>query len=331
MKTLKKQAPIDAWVDNTLAANGRLENRRVIATVESVCNLRCEHCYWSHNIGKARKINWDEPVKTLKSLSVPLFFAGRILNETSARFLRTVIEQNATPELGIVDNGLTILDYPEFFPRYSSINISIDGWKQDHDKQRGRSGLFDIALETLLELHRLGLDPVVSSAISPITVGNWQKFEEILTEHNIPMSATLVWDLPETAKRGTAVFASESKIREAFELLVTGMPKLINLYSLDHVRILSEQLAQFSWKQGEGGDCLTTTLHNGTIILYRPVSVVSVVELDLEWDGVFYTPPTYGLKHNSNAVPQGFFAKVQEQRNAEFELWSHIAPNIKPN
>lgn len=321
---------INQWLSGTLADTKRLQTIRVIATTEPKCNLTCEHCYWPHDLVRVGEQDWTKQIAFLKEFNVPLFFAGRILNERGAKFLRNVFREEASPYVGIIDNGLTILDYPEFFPRYSSVNISIDGWKEEHDKQRNRAGLFDLAWGTVLAMKDQGIDPIISAAISPITMGNWERFEEVLMEHNVSLSSTPVWNLPETMKRGTAVFSSRELLREAFLKLIQGMPKLVNLYSLDYVEILKDILADYDWSVDEEvGDCLKATLPSRTILVYRPVSLVSVCELSLHWDGIYYVPPTYGKEWAKDDVDELFFERVRAQNEKELSVWSEITTLVK--
>lgn len=320
---------IERWSHGNLV-KGHLETIRVLVTTEARCNLACQHCYWSHNIIPNNNNDWRRQVAQIKKMDTPVFFVGRILNKRGATFLRELLAQQATEWLGVVDNGLTILDYPEFFAHWKSVNISIDGWRDQHDLQRGCGGLFEKAWNSVMELRENGVDPIISSALSPITTGNWEKFEEHLVKYNVPMSSTLVWDLPEPSKRGRAVFSSDTFLREAFLKLVNGMPKLINIYSIEQVRVLKDILAQYRWSMDdEGGDCLKAVLPSGTIIVYRPISLVSVAEVSLHWDGVFYTPPTYGLEKPIELVDGPFFRRINQLNFEELLVWSEITHLLK--
>lgn len=316
---------IEAWRNNRLHEIEESSIIRVIATIESACNLSCEHCYWPHDIAREQSPDWSRSISYIKSKRLPVFFAGRILNQRGATFLREMINNDATDYLGIVDNGLTITNYPEFFKHWKSVNISIDGWREGHDRQRNSEGLFDKAWKTVMDLKESGLDPVISSAISPLTMHDWEKFEELLSLNDVPMSSTIVWNLPEAIKRNHAVFGSDEKIREAFTMLVCGIPKLINIYSIDYIRILADLLGKYTWCfDEECGDCIKTTLSSGTVIIYRPVSLVSVAELSLHWDGELYTPPTYGQKVLHDQVGQVFRESVRKLNEEEISVWSGI-------
>jgi hypothetical protein len=269
--------------------------------------------------------DWSMAVEELASHHIPLFFAGRILTDNGANFLKLCIERNACSEIGIVDNGFTILSHPELLPHYKTINISIDGFKEDHDKQRGKAGAFDRAWGTISELKKQGFDPVVSSAISPLTVDRWYMFEDLLSENDVPLSSTIVWALPNPLERGKAIFADEGGMIKAFNTLLNGVPKLINIYSFEQVKTLWPILRTLEWKlDTEVGDCLSAEIGNGTTVIYRPTSSTSVSERSLEWDGVFYTPFTYGRKMPVSEINQEYTDWVKERNLIELGLWSSI-------
>lgn len=317
---MEPQKLITKWRQGTLDAHQPL---RVVATIEARCNLACQHCYWAHDLNFQSAKDWAAAVARVKELGVPLVYAGRILGQAGAAFLRECVRQGV--EFSIVDNGYTVLTQPDLLPLYRGIEISIDGWREAHDAQRNRVGAFDKAWSTVLELKRWGLDPVVDAAFSPLSFEGWEKFEALLAEHDVPLSCTLVWALPETAKRGTAVFREDETVRCAFEKLLGGIPKLINLYAPEHIRPLRDILRRFEWREDESdGDCLVAKLTNGTEIAYRPPSVAALSELVLHWDGKFYTPPTYGAKMPLEQVGPEYVESMRKIAAAELADWNAV-------
>ncbi len=315
-------ALIELWQQGKLTA---LQTIRVIATLEAQCNLACAHCYWSHDIEGGPVADWGRALEKLVHMRVPIFFAGRILTPRAARFLHEYRRQFPAGEINIVDNGSTILTQPELIQHYETINISIDGWREDHDVQRGKVGSFDTAWNAILELKRQGKDPIISAAISPLTTGRWKRLEQHAAEHDVPISSTLVWDLPETARRGTAVFESDTELCRAFEMLILGVPKLVNVYSLKQVELLWPILSSLTWKKdAQVGDCLVAELGNGTQVVYRPASLSMVAEQSLEWTGHFYTPFTYGFKMRVDALDHDYFERVRTMNATERARWSPL-------
>lgn len=307
---------IRRWLRNELV---EITPVRIVATIEARCNLKCLHCYWSHNMGFKSVNDWGSAVAKIKQTGAPLLYAGRMLTKAGGAFLRECVNQGVS--FSIIDNGYTILNEPDFLPLYTDINISIDGWRDAHDVQRGKVGAFDRAWATILELKRRGLDPTVATAFSSLSFEGWDRFEDLLAMHDVPLSSTLVWSLPETTKR-TANLEDEEMVLKAFEKLIGGIPKLISLYAPEHVKMLWPILKELHWEEDQAdGDCLIAELKNGTSILYRPPSLVSVGEVVLHWDGEFYTPPTYGEKVLLDEVDTPYFERIRRLNQEELIQW----------
>lgn len=232
--------------------------------------------------------NWSSALDAIVGWGSSVTYAGRILTALGARFIKEYRKRTGN-QLGIIDNGYTILQHAELLPLYSQIAISIDGEPQDHDIQRGKHGAFNVAWNTVLELKRLGYDSVVASVLSPISLRNWGAFEERVLEHDVPLSTTLVWSLEQTKKRGVACL-SEQEVLRVFEMLLGGITKLVNLYSLDQVRALAPLLRELDWAPAsDDPSMLTAEPAPGVVVTYRPESVLLLSELDLLWDGKIYT------------------------------------------
>ena len=174
-----------------------IEPQIVIANITPRCNLKCSHCYWSHNIKESSIDDWSKSVKEIKKLNCYVVYAGRILSQNGAKFVN-LFHKETSQKLGIIDNGWTILNHPDILPLFDQISISIDGQKKDHDRLRNKNGAWDYSMKTLRKLKSKDYDPVVSSVITPFNLKNWYIFEEILEMEDIPMSSTFVWDLPQT-------------------------------------------------------------------------------------------------------------------------------------
>ena len=313
-----KKTLIAKWRGNEL---DEFDPVRVVATIEARCNLACLHCYWAHDMKFKSADDWTGVVSKIKQMNKPLLYAGRILGKTGAEFLKECVRQKVG--FSIIDNGYTILTQPDFLPLYRDINISLDGWRDAHDVQRGRAGAFDKAWSTVLELKKQGFDPTVSAAFSPLSFEGWERFEELLAKHDVPLSSTLVLSLPETAKRGSAVLQGEEMIQKAFDKLRGGIPKLINLYANEHVAALRPFLKGLEWSEDQfEGDGLVATLGNKTTIIYRPPSIEAVGEAALHWDGKFYAAPVHGPKVPLSKIDSSYLAEVKKANAVELECWN---------
>lgn len=309
---------IESWLEG--AAFRSLRIGTVLATLVSRCNLACRHCYWAHDMRFQSSGDWDQVHELLRGdlRGTSLVYAGRILNPVGVRFLRRYVEETGHRP-AIIDNGWTVTAWPELLSLYEQISISIDGWRDAHDWQRGKEGAFDRSWSAVLSLKERGFDPVISSALSPATLRDWDKFEELCSENDVPMSATLVWDLPET---GSDTILGDEAARRAFDLLVGGVPKLVNLYSQEHVRALGSRLRDLPWRAVE--DRLTAELPNGVVVVYRPPSIVAVTEVDILWDGEVKTSLASGVQIPLGEVGESYFRRVAQLQCGELELWRQI-------
>ena len=312
------EKPASLWLNGeNINSQFKPKPHRFVATIEARCNLACNHCYWAHDINVPSVKDWTTTVARITNYDAPVFYAGRMLTKAGASFLRECVNQNI--DISIVDNGYTILNYSEFLPKYQNIDISIDGDRDAHDIQRGKTGAFSKAWKTVLELKRQGFDPTIAAAFSPLSFNGWERFEQLLAEHDTPLSSTLVWSLPETKKRGTAVIEDKDILR-AFEKLSNGIPKLINVYAREHVMALDPIFKSLKWGFSSKGDGFLANIGD-TIIYYRPTSLSALLEAEVLWDGDIYTP----IYVTRGTLPSGDFsanylAQVQKIRKDELEL-----------
>ncbi len=311
--------PIQFWLKGKLHSPNIT---RVDANPVAECNLKCEHCYWPHELKSPKgEISWETHVNHIAKLGVPVTYAGRTLAKRGEHFIEECFAKDIP--VGIVDNGYTIFRREDFLPKYTYINISLDGAPEAHDRQRGKVGSFDIAWNTILRLKALGYDPIVSSAFSPFSFDGWSEFEARLRDFDVPMSVALVLAFPETAKRGSVIFTDDKSVRKGFDTLLEGIPKLINLYDLEFVRILRDTLKEFSWTPSIAGDSLVAETSNGSRIIYRPDSVTTTSNVELLWDGEFYFVWDKNFLKTKEFSPM-FKEQVNALNKRELELWTPL-------
>jgi len=130
------------------------------------CNLRCSHCFYSRQVsGKSEELCFDEIRKTVDNLS-PLLSVTLTGGEP---FLRTDLSSIAklvfkkTSNIVLYSNGFntdTIVATSERILMDSPdgtifLGISIDGFKEVHDRYRCKEGSYQRAMETLKQLVKL--------------------------------------------------------------------------------------------------------------------------------------------------------------------------------
>ena len=162
-------APIDAWGE-ALRTRDDLDALAVLAEIyrtrrprelevifTGACAFACRHCIYPEDYAKHnRSAESDALSRSLIALGAEwdidtLFYAGRSVTEAGAQLL--VEARKTFPELriGLVDNGISIMPHQERVMEAGLdwIDISLDGEREDHDRQRGRAGSFDEAVEGL--------------------------------------------------------------------------------------------------------------------------------------------------------------------------------------
>ncbi len=342
--TNQQNLHLGLWLDGKLSNAPEIAPVRIVVTADASCNLQCEHCYWEHDIPNGPpKLDWLPAVERINQFhalaerndaTLQVVYAGRILSKRGARFMDSLfsdakIKDPKKPDqsgidLAMIDNGYTIFNRPEFLPWYQYVNISVDGWREGHDRQRRKEGSFDVAWGAILKLKEQGYDPISASALGPLTTPNWEKFEELLLNHDVRSSVTFVWDMAATKKRQVASIGSDKELISIFETLVAGVPKLINLYGLDHVRALMPYLKNLDWSADEySGDGLMAEC-NGSRILYRPVSTGFFREIEVLWDGSFKTIESCG-RASVDSLTEDHLKKVYDLAQEEREVWKDVS------
>lgn len=325
---------INHWLKGTLSSIHSTDTVLIAATPEAKCNLECEHCYWRHDIQQDVEMDWSASVQKIKEMvaaqaqqneTFGMVYAGRILSKRSERFLDALL-QELSPEsfmFGIVDNGYTIFNRPDLLPLYAYMNISVDGWRDAHDVQRRKVGSFDVAWNAILKLKEMGYDPIAASAAGPLSIPDWDKFDNLLAEHDVRSSVALVGNMKATVERQVACIHNDDDLLKYFEKLISGVPRLVNLYDLEHIRALAPVLKSFSWTVDSSGDGLCTETPNSSRVLYRPVSTALFRESELLWDGRVTSTEATGHKTLASIEESQFHAMHQLALH-EREVWDRI-------
>jgi len=144
--------------------------------ITNSCNLRCEHCFYSKQIGsQSSELTTD----FFQKLSLP-DNCKRIIITGGEPFLRddlldviSVFKKKGVSEFNIVTNGILTEKISRFVDFLSeiknikfSILVSLDGPREIHDNIRKYEGAFDKALDTLKILQEKKVNLVVLTTIS---------------------------------------------------------------------------------------------------------------------------------------------------------------------
>jgi MoaA/NifB/PqqE/SkfB family radical SAM enzyme len=131
--------------------------------VTSICNARCAHCFYPINAGK-NELSLEEIERfadTLPPIRLLLISGGEpFLRRDLPEVIRAYVERCDVFNVGIPTNGFAAAEIGSVVERICSISpdlsvgvsVSIDGFREFHDRVRAVPGLYDRALATLESL-----------------------------------------------------------------------------------------------------------------------------------------------------------------------------------
>jgi MoaA/NifB/PqqE/SkfB family radical SAM enzyme len=158
----------------------------LILFINSICNLKCEHCFYWQNLNRRDDLTFAEIVALSRDLdtveNLNLSGGEPFLRKEFAAVVRQFVEHNGTRQVYVPTNGWytaktdatlrEVLADPRLW--YFVCEISLDGTRDYHDRFRGAKGSFDRAMETYDALATLQeSDPRLRiHAISTVTSEN---------------------------------------------------------------------------------------------------------------------------------------------------------------
>lgn len=178
----------------------------LILYTTSKCNLRCDTCFFHDNLNKFNDLSLPEYKKIAQSLgkiSILLLSGGEpFLNKDLVEICSSFIEHSKVNSLIIPTNGTLkndILKKTEVllkkFPKLSlTVNISLDGLADYHNRIRNVERVFEKAIETIKELSRLkriypNLQVVVNSVIQKDNLEELKKLMIFLRQFDLDYHA----------------------------------------------------------------------------------------------------------------------------------------------
>ena len=121
------------------------------------CNLNCPYCY----IGNERKKNelslaeWKNVINQLPFYSIVTLVGGEPLLRKDFIDILEYTSKKVLNKVHVVSNGILINDeIIKAFIKHKLLllSVSLDGYKANHDKNRGKDGIFDIIISNLENL-----------------------------------------------------------------------------------------------------------------------------------------------------------------------------------
>src|SRR5262249_26208930 len=167
----------------------------VILFINSICNMKCEHCFYWQNLNRRDDLTFDEMVGLSKQLgqieNLNLSGGEPFLRKDFAAICRQFIRHNKVKEIYVPSNGYyterTIAQIRETLKekalRLFVIELSLDGMPEFHDTFRVTKNSFAYAMNTYDALAELqGEDPRLQiHAISTATADNMIEIRRLTT------------------------------------------------------------------------------------------------------------------------------------------------------
>jgi MoaA/NifB/PqqE/SkfB family radical SAM enzyme len=165
----------------------------LILFVNSICNLKCEHCFYWDSLNKRDDLTFHEIVALSRDLgpieNLNLSGGEPFLRREFAAIVQQFVDHNGVRQVYVPTNGWytakTIAALREVLadPRlwYFVCELSLDGTRDYHDKFRGAKGSFDRAMDTYDALAELQQEDsrLRIHAISTATAENMDEIQEL--------------------------------------------------------------------------------------------------------------------------------------------------------
>jgi MoaA/NifB/PqqE/SkfB family radical SAM enzyme len=167
----------------------------VILFINSICNMKCEHCFYWQRLNSPDDLTFDEIVDLSKQLghieNLNLSGGEPFLRKEFGAICRQFIQHNGVKEIYVPTNGYfterTIKQLREVLEEESlkifAVELSLDGMPEFHDRFRATKNSFKKAMETYKALEDLRReDPRLQiHAISTATADNMDEIRRLTT------------------------------------------------------------------------------------------------------------------------------------------------------
>ena len=167
----------------------------VILFINSICNMKCEHCFYWQNLNRPDDLSFDELVALSKQLgrieNLNLSGGEPFLRKEFGAICRQFIQHNGVQEVYVPTNGYftdrTIAQIRETLQepalRLFAVELSLDGMAEFHDRFRVSKNSFAKAMETYDALAALQRQDarLQIHAVSTATADNMDEIRRLTT------------------------------------------------------------------------------------------------------------------------------------------------------
>ena len=167
----------------------------LILFINSLCNMRCEHCFYWQQLNQPDDLSFEELVALSEELgpieNLNLSGGEPFLRKEFGAICRQFIQRNGVKEIYVPTNAYfaertidairEVLKEPSL--RLFGVEISLDGMPKFHDEFRKTKNSFRKAMETYDALARLQEEDnrLQIHAISTATAGNMNEIKQLTT------------------------------------------------------------------------------------------------------------------------------------------------------
>lgn len=167
----------------------------VILFINSICNMKCEHCFYWQSLNSPDDLTYEEIVNLSNQLghveNLNLSGGEPFLRKEFGAICRQFIQKNGVKEIYVPTNGYftekTIKQLRELLQEKSlrlfGVELSLDGMPEFHDRFRATKNAFKKAMETYDALEELQREDsrLQIHAISTATSDNMDEIRRLTT------------------------------------------------------------------------------------------------------------------------------------------------------
>jgi MoaA/NifB/PqqE/SkfB family radical SAM enzyme len=167
----------------------------VILFINSICNMKCEHCFYWQQLNSPDDLTFDEMVELSRQLgpieNLNLSGGEPFIRKDFGEICRQFIRHNGVKEIYVPSNGYftdrTITQIRETLKESSlrlfTVELSLDGMPEFHDTFRVTKNSFEKAMETYDALAELQQEDarLQIHAISTATADNMDEIRKLTT------------------------------------------------------------------------------------------------------------------------------------------------------
>ncbi len=298
---------------------------------ERTCNLNCKHCFYpkdKSSVEISKKVNLSNVIKSMvlqipkKSIigeSSQFLHSGRILSEDHINTMAEIRELRKDISIGMINNGSYVNLIEKFKEKkllLDWVDVSLDGNKNAHNKQRGNERAFDMATNGLKQARKIIKQNGYVASLFTLTNINYNTILEtadiLLTprkeNNNLPLADIMAITTMTPTNcineniEASANFTNDNKHFEiAWQQIKKATKKygsnklVVHIYRHNDIEKLAHIVSAKKFMQALKNNSVSIGLHDiefeleGVPIRYSPMSLWPKEELIIDADAVART------------------------------------------